>query len=101
MVNVDWINTLGEEYTSPFTLAALADMAGDEAPEECPPIKDAVLSVALARTISQNVKEAPVYRASGTKPGAGKPKVQNRARKEVTQLEQRQYRQQFSISKKE
>ena len=57
----------------PFTLAALADMAGDEAPEECPPIQDEILLVAVARAILQNVKEAPVYRVSGVKPGSGKP----------------------------
>ena len=32
---------------------------------------------------------------SGVTPGSGKPKVENRAQKEVTQLEQTQYRQQF------
>ena len=70
MVNVDGIETLEEEETSPFTLAVLTDMVGDEAPEVCPPIQDEILQVALARTILPNVKEAPVYRVSGVKPGS-------------------------------
>ena len=83
----------------PCTLIVFSDMVGDEAPEECSPIQDEILLVALARTIPQHVKEAPVYRVSGVKPGSGKPKAKNRARKEVTQLEQRQYRQQFLEAK--
>ena len=45
------------------------------------------------------VEELPVYRVSGAKTSSGKPKAKNRARKEVTQLEQRQYRQQFLEAK--
>ena len=78
MVNVDGIKNLDEEDTSPFTLVALSDMAGDEAPEDCPLIQDEVLLAALARTILQNVKEAPVYRVSGVKPGSGKPKAKQK-----------------------
>ena len=62
VVNMNGIKTLDEEETSPFTLAVLADMAGDEAPEECSSIQDEILLAALANTIPQNVKEAPVYR---------------------------------------
>ena len=40
MVNVDGIKTLDEEETSPFTLSVIAEMAGDEAPEECSPMQD-------------------------------------------------------------
>ena len=69
VVNVDGIKTLDEEETSPFTLVVIADMAGDAAPEECSPIQDEILLVALAKTVLQNVKEAPVYRVSGVKPG--------------------------------
>ena len=39
-VNGDGVQTLDEEETSLFTLAVLADMAGDEAPKECHPIQD-------------------------------------------------------------
>ena len=87
VVNMDRMKTLHEEETSPFTLAVLADMVGDEAREACCPIPDEILLVALARTIPQHVKEAPVYRVSGVKPGSRKPKAKNRARKEVSQLE--------------
>ena len=65
---------------------------------QCPPIQDELLQAALAQK-KPNVKEAPVYRVSGVKPGSGKPKAKNRARKEVTQLEQRQYRQLFLEAK--
>ena len=99
MVSVDGIKTLDEEETSPFTLVAIADMAGDEAAEECPLIQDEILLVALARTILQNVKEAPVYRVSGVKPGSGQSQAKDQTPKEVTQLEQRQYRQQFLEAK--
>ena len=82
MVNVDGAKTLDEEEASPFTLAAIADMVGDEAPEACSPFfQDEILLAALARTITENVKEAPVYRVSGVKPGSGKPQAKNRARK--------------------
>ena len=70
MVIADGIQTLEEEETSPFTLAVLADMVGDEAPEECHLIQDEILLAALARTIPQHVKEAPVYRVSGVRPGS-------------------------------
>ena len=84
----------------PFTFAVLTYMAGDETAGACPPIQYEILMVALARTVPQNVKEVPVYRESGVRPGSGKPKAKkHRAWKEVTQLEQRQYRQQFLQSK--
>ena len=51
VVNVDGIKTLDEEETSPFTLTVLADMAGDEAPEECSTSQDEIVLAALARTI--------------------------------------------------
>ena len=84
MVNVDGIKTLDEEETSPFTLVAIADMAGDEAPEECSPNRGEILMVALTRTIPQHVKEVPVYRVSGVKPGSGQPKAE-----EITELERK------------
>ena len=58
--------------------------------EETLPLQDEVLQVSLARTILLSVKETPVYRASGVKPGSEQKQAKNRARKEVTQLEQRQ-----------
>ena len=36
--------------------------------------QDDILMVALARAVSQNVKEVPVYRVSGVKPGSSKAK---------------------------
>ena len=99
VVNVDGIKTLEEEDTSPFTLAVLTDMVGHGAPEEYPPIHDEILHAALARTIPPNVEEAPVYHVSGVKPISGKPEAKHRARKEVTQVEQRQYRRQFLEAK--
>ena len=95
VVNVGGIRTLDEEDASPFTLAVFADMAGDEAPEACPFMQDEILLAAWARRIHQHVKEAPVYRVSGVKPGSGKPEAKIISRKEVVQLEQRQCRQQF------
>ena len=75
MVNVGGAQTLDEEETSPITLAVLADMAGDEAPEECSPFFKEKLLAASARTILQRVKEVPVYRVSGVKPGSKQPKA--------------------------
>ena len=77
---MDGIKTFDEEESSPFTVAVITDMVGDEAPEECPPMKDETLPVALARTIP-NVKEAPVYRVSGVKPGSGKPQAKKKSSK--------------------
>ena len=95
VVNVDGIKDLSDEETSPFTLVALANMIKEESQEDLLDVQDEILQAYLARTIFRCVKELPVYRAGGVKTSSGKPKAKNRARKEVTQLEQRQYRQQF------
>jgi hypothetical protein len=63
-------------------------MNGDEHPEAIPPIQDEVLQASLARAILPSVQETPVYRVSGVKPGSGKPKAKNSARKAVAKLEQ-------------
>jgi hypothetical protein len=46
------------------------------------------------------VKELLGYRVSGSKTSAVRPKAKNIIHKEVTQLEQRQYRQQFLAANK-
>ena len=60
---------------------------------------DEILPASLARTIFSSAKELLVYRASGSKNSSVRPKAKFRARKEVTQLERRQYRQQFVEAK--
>jgi hypothetical protein len=80
----------------PLTPVVIADMVGEETPEECPPLHYEILMVAWARTVPQNVKEVPVYRVSGVKSGSGKHRAEKKthiAQEEVAQLEQRQYRQ--------
>ena len=90
---------LEEEATLLLTLVALAEIRGDETSDELLPVQEEVLQASLARTILPSVKEVPVYRVIGAKPSSGKPKAKNIARKEVTQLEQRQYRQQLFEAK--
>ena len=75
VVNVGGIKTLEEGQTMHSTLVALADLIGDDTSEETLPIRDEVLQASLARTILPSVKETPVYRVSGVKPGSGKPKA--------------------------
>ena len=53
----------------------------------------------MARTVASSATEFPVYRVSGSKTSSARPKAKHRARKEVTQLEQRQYRQQLMEAK--
>ena len=60
---------------------------------------DEILQASLARTIASSATGSPVYRVSGSGPSPSRPKAKNRARKEVTQLEQRQYRQRFLEAK--
>jgi hypothetical protein len=93
-VNVDGIKDLSDEETSPFAIVSLANLSGEESQDDLLTVQDDILQASLARTIFPCVKELPVYRVSGVKTSSGKPKAKNRARKEVTQLEQRQYRQQ-------
>ena len=96
VVKVDGIEYLNDEETSPFTLVALANMVKEESQEDLLNVQEEILQASSARTIFPCVKELPVYRASGVKTISGRPKAKtNRARKEVTQLEQRQCRQQF------
>ena len=95
MVNVDGIKELSDEETSPFTLGALANMIEEESQEDILNVHDEILQASLARTMLSSAKEFPVYRVSGSKTSSARPKAKNRARKEVNQLEQRQYRQQF------
>ena len=58
-------------------------------------ICDEILQAALVSTIALSTNESQAYRVSGSSPSFSRPKAKNRARKEVTQLEQRQYRHQF------
>ena len=74
-------------------------MAVEEPQYNFAKIGDEILQAALARTIATSVIEAQAYRVSGSCPSSSKPKAKNRARKEVTQLEQRQYRHQFLEAK--
>jgi hypothetical protein len=76
--SVDGIKTLEEEETLPLTLVALADMVGDKTSDELLPVQDEVLQASLAWTILPSVKEVPVYRVSGVKPGSRKPKSKTR-----------------------
>ena len=62
-------------------------------------IGDEILQAALVRTIASSVADSLAYRVSGSSPSSSRPKANNRARKEVTQLEQRQYRHQFLEAK--
>ena len=59
----------------PLTLAALAEVVRDETSDELFPVQDEVLQASLAKTILPSVKEVPVYRVSGVKPGSGKQKA--------------------------
>ena len=66
----------------------------EEAPQESfSDVYDEFLQASLIRTVAPRATEFPVYRVSGPGNSSSKPKSKNRARKEVTQLEQRQYRQ--------
>ena len=56
VVNVDGIKTLEEQDTLPFTLAALAEMIGDESPDEIILVQVEVRQASLARTILPSVK---------------------------------------------
>ena len=57
------------------------------------------MQASLTRAVAPRATEFPVYRVSGPGTSSSKPKAKNRARKEVTQLEQRQCRQQFLEAK--
>ena len=56
-------------------------MNEEESPEYLLLVQDDILQAALARTIFLDVKELPVYRASGVKTGTGKPKVKKQSSK--------------------
>ena len=60
---------------------------------------DEILQASLTRTVAPRAIECPVYRVNGSGASSSRPKAKNRARKEVAQLEQRQYRQQFLEAK--
>ena len=66
-------------------------MIDEEPQENLSDVCDEILQAALARTIASSATEFPVYRVSGSGPSSSRPKANNRARKEVTPLEQRQY----------
>ena len=58
-------------------------------------VHDEILQASLTRTVASRAIEFLVYRVSGSGTSSSRPKAKNRACKEVTQPEQRQYRQQF------
>ena len=62
-------------------------------------VHDEILQASLTRTVAPRPADFPAYRVSGSRTNSSKPKANNRARKEVTQLEQRQYRHQFLEAK--
>ena len=99
VVGLDGMKDLSHEETLPSTHSFLASMADEEPQDNFAEIGDEILQAALARTIATSVIEAQAYRVSGSGPSSSKPKAKNRARKEVTQLEQRQYRHQFLEAK--
>ena len=100
VVNVDGIKDLSDEETSPFSSCALANMTEEESQDNFSEVHDEILQASLARTIVSSATESPVYRVSGSKTSSARPKANNRARKEVTQLEKRQYRHQIREAKK-
>ena len=95
VVNVDGITNFSEEDTSPFAYSMLADTVEEESQEHVLDVHDEILQACLKRTVAPRAAQFPTYRASGSRTNSSKPKAKNRARKEVTQLEQRQYRHQF------
>ena len=74
-------------------------MTEEEHQENFSDVYDEILQASLARTVASSATEFPVYRVSGSKTSSAIPKAKHRARKEVTQLEQRQYRQQLLEAK--
>ena len=98
-VNMDGITDLSEEETSPFAYGVLASMIEEEPQDSFSDVYDEILQASLTRTVAPRATEFPVYRVSGSGTSSSKPKAKNRARKEVTQLEQRQYRQHFLEAK--
>ena len=92
---MDGIKDLSDEATSPLALGVLANMLNEEPHAGLSDVHDEITQASLARTIFASVRELLVYRVRVSKAGSVRPKARNRARKEVTQLEQRQYRQQF------
>ncbi len=84
-----------------FAYSVLASMTDEEPQENCSDVHDEILQASLTRTVASRAIEFPVYRVSGSGTSSSRPKAKNRARKEVTQLEQRQYRRQFFGSKDE
>ena len=64
-----------------LTLVVLAEIAGDETLDELLAMQDEVLQASLARTILPSVKEVPVYRVSGVKPGSGTPQAKKHSSK--------------------
>ena len=74
-------------------------MTHEEPQDNFPDVYVDIVQASLARTVAANAIEFPVYRVSGSGTSSSRPKAKNRARKEVTQLEQRQYRQRFLEAK--
>ena len=74
-------------------------MTEEESQESFLDVHDEILQASLARNVALRATDYPAYRASGSRTNASKPKANNRARKEVTQLEQRQYSHQLLEAK--
>ena len=70
-------------------------MTDEEPQENFSDVYDEILQASLARTVASSATEFPVYRVRCSGTSSSRPKAKNRACKEVTQLEQRQYRQHF------
>ena len=99
VVNVDGITDVSEEETSPFAYSVLASMTEEESQESSIDVHGEILQASLTRTVALRAVDFPAYRVSGSRTNSSKPKAKNSARKEVTQLEQRQYRHQFLEAK--
>ena len=82
-----------------FCLQFRLGIIEEESQESNLDVHDEILQASLIRTVDLRAADFPAYRVSGSKTNSSKPKAKNRARKEVTQLEQRQYRQHFLEAK--
>ena len=99
VVNVGGIADVSEEETSPFADSVLDSMTEQDSQESALDVHDEILQASLTRTVALRATNVPAYRTSGSGTNSSRPKAKNRARKEVTQLEQRQYRQQLLDAK--
>ncbi len=64
-------------------------MTEEESQESFLDVHDEILQASLTITVAPRATEFLVFRVSGFVTSSSRPKAKNRARKEVTQLEQR------------